>query len=75
MWMQFNVLPWTSLGADAVYRHAQNARISIAERQTCHHQSNVGQGAQAKIVRIIVESVILTCLKICSTSSTTHTNA
>jgi len=24
MWMQFNVMPWTSLGVDAVYRHAQD---------------------------------------------------
>jgi len=22
MWMQFNVMPWTSLGVDAVQRHA-----------------------------------------------------
>jgi len=25
MWMQFNVKPWTSLGVDAVERHAQDA--------------------------------------------------
>jgi len=24
MWMQFYVMPWTSLGVDAVYRHAQD---------------------------------------------------
>jgi len=29
MWMQFNVMPWTSLGVDAVYRHAQNADEDI----------------------------------------------
>jgi len=31
MWMQFNVMPSTSLGVDAVYRHAQDA----ARYQSC----------------------------------------
>jgi len=24
MWMQFNVMPWTSLGVDAIKRHVQD---------------------------------------------------
>jgi len=26
MWMQFNIMPWTSLGVDAVQRHAQDTQ-------------------------------------------------
>jgi len=30
MWMQFNVMPWTSLCADAVLRHAQDDLNAVA---------------------------------------------
>jgi len=27
LWLQFNVMPWTSVGVDTVQRHAQTGRL------------------------------------------------
>jgi len=32
MWMQFNVMHWTSLGVEAVLRHAQDTGVGVMWR-------------------------------------------
>jgi len=32
-WMQFNIMPWTSLGVDAVQRHAQDDLFQMNKSQ------------------------------------------